>query len=104
MKNMPNIPGYCFTKSILVTKGLSGDRKYYLETGDGKRFLVRIAKRSEYERKQSAYRLLEEAVKIGVFVPEPVDFGYCLPYIMQEVPLPPLSGRNILLPNVWMRS
>lgn len=77
MKNMPNIPGYCFTKSIPVTKGLSGDRKYYLETEDGKRFMVRIAKKSEYERKQSAYRLLEEAAKIGVFVPDPVDFGYC---------------------------
>ena len=77
MKNMPNIPGYCFTKCIPITKGLSGDRKYYLETEDGKRFLARIAKKSEYERKQSVYRLLEEAAKMGEFVPEPVAFGYC---------------------------
>ena len=43
MKNMTGIPGYSFVKMSLITKGLSGDKKFYLETEDGQRFLARIS-------------------------------------------------------------
>lgn len=74
---MPNIPGYNFKKIKPITDGLSGDRKYYLETEDGQRLLARIAKESEYERKQSVFRLLIKAAEAGLCIPEPIDFGYC---------------------------
>ena len=38
MKNMVGIPGCRFTKIRLITEGLSGDQKFYLEAEDGQRF------------------------------------------------------------------
>lgn len=77
MKNMVSIPGYRFTKISLITKGLSGDKKFYLETEDGQRFLVRISECSKYERKMAEYKLLQKVSKIGIPMPVPEGFGYC---------------------------
>ncbi len=43
MKVMTEIPGYRFVKANLITKGLSDDKKFYLETEEGERFLARIS-------------------------------------------------------------
>lgn len=77
MKNMTGIPGYSFIKMRLITKGLSGDKKFYLETEDGQRFLARISEGLEYERKKTEYELLMKVSKIGIPAPTPVGFGYC---------------------------
>lgn len=77
MKNMAGIPGYSFIKMHLITKGLSGDKKFYLETEDGQRFLARISEGLEYERKKTEYELLMKVSKIGIPAPTPVGFGYC---------------------------
>ena len=42
MKDMIGIAGFCFIKAKDITKGLSGDRKFYLETENGEYFLARI--------------------------------------------------------------
>lgn len=77
MKNMAGIPGYSFIKMRLITKGLSGDKKFYLETEDGQRFLARISEGLEYERKKTEYELLMKVSKIGIPAPTPAGFGYC---------------------------
>lgn len=77
MEDIVSIQGYRFIKTKLIKKGISGDRKYYLETADGKRFLARISASSEYERKKAVYELLLKAGKIGLPMSMPVDFGYC---------------------------
>lgn len=75
---MVEIPGYHFVKTSFITKGLSGDKKYYLETDDGQRFLARISERSEYERKKAEYRLLQTVkCRTGIPMPVPLGFGYC---------------------------
>ena len=71
MKNMAGIPGYSFIKMHLITKGLSGDKKFYLETEDGQRFLARISEGLEYERKKTEYELLMKVSKIGIPAPTP---------------------------------
>lgn len=76
-EHIASIQGYRFTRTELIAKGLSGDRKYYLETADGKRLLARISDSSEYERKKAAYELMLKASGIGLPMPVPVDFGYC---------------------------
>ena len=38
METIIEIPGFRFIKAKDITKGLSGDRKYYLETEKGERF------------------------------------------------------------------
>ena len=77
MKDMAGIPGYSFTKMRLITKGLSGDKKFYLETEDRQRFLARISECLECERKKTAYELLMKVSKIRIPAPTPVGFGYC---------------------------
>lgn len=77
MKDITGIPGFCFTKTKVVTKGLSGDRKFYLETENGERFLARITECTKYERKKAVYELLKEVSKIGIPMPMPIEFGYC---------------------------
>ena len=77
MKNMVGIPGCRFTKIRLITEGLSGDQKFYLEAEDGQRFLARIGACTRYERKKAAYKLLQKVSKIGIPMPAPKGFGYC---------------------------
>lgn len=77
MEDMAGIPGYRFTKISLITKGLSDDKKFYLETEDGQRFLARISECSKYERKRDEYELLQKVSKIGIPIPAPKGFGYC---------------------------
>lgn len=74
---MAEIPGYSFTKIRHISKGLSSDKKFYLETEDEQRFLARISECLEYERKKTEYKLLQEVSKIGIPAPTPVAFGYC---------------------------
>lgn len=77
MNDMAKIPGYRFVKMRHITKGLSGDRKFCVETEEGKRFLARINDCSEYLRKGAEYGLLQKVSKIGIPMPEPIGFGYC---------------------------
>lgn len=77
METMVSIPGHRFVKVKPITKGLSGDRKFYLETEEGNRFLARISDFSEYERKLSEYELLQKVSKTGVSMPLPIAFGRC---------------------------
>ncbi len=77
MKDMVGIPGYRFVKTCPITKGLSGDEKFYLETDDGQRFLARISARSKYDRKSAQYKLLQKVSEIGIPMPAPVGFGTC---------------------------
>lgn len=77
MKNITGIPGFCFTKTKVVTKGLSGDRKFYLETENGERFLARITECKKYERKKAVYEVMQKVSKIGIPMPMPIEFGYC---------------------------
>ena len=41
-----------FSKVKEIEKGMSGDRKYYIETRDGKKLLLRITDISNYETKK----------------------------------------------------
>ncbi len=60
-----------------ISKGMSGDRKYYVETIEGKKLLLRIAEVSNYETKRKDYDFLLSLNKAGLPVPKAVDFGTC---------------------------
>ena len=80
-----NLPGGCqdikyyesFVKIEPINKGLSSDKKYYIETSDGKRFLLRIADISEYEHKKTLFNMMQRVVVLDIPMPNPVDFGLC---------------------------
>lgn len=64
-------------KFDLVTEGLSDDKKYHIETLDGKQFLLRVSNISEYERKKTIFDIMKKADDLGVPMCRPVDFEIC---------------------------
>ncbi len=60
-----------------IEKGMSGDRKYYIETRDGKKLLLRITDISNYEAKKKDYDFLLLVNKADLPVPKAIDFGLC---------------------------
>lgn len=75
---MIDVQGFdMFIKIEPVNKGWSADKKYYIETVDGKRLLLRVADISEYDRKKSEYGMMERLAALGVPMSLPVAFGVC---------------------------
>ena len=60
-----------------VTEGLSGDRKFHVETSDGGHFLLRLSAGTEYERKKTAFDRMRKADSIGIPMCRPAAFGSC---------------------------
>ncbi len=75
---MKDIKGYhTFAKIEFVNKGWSRDRKYYIETADGRRLLLRLADISLYDNKKAEFEMMKRAAALGVPMSQPVDFGTC---------------------------
>ena len=66
-----------FSKVNEISKGMSGDRKYYIETRDGKKLLLRITDISNYDTKKKDYDFLLSVNKADLPVPKAIDFGVC---------------------------
>jgi serine/threonine-protein kinase len=66
-----------FKKIEPIDKGLSSDRKYYVETDDGQRLMLRISGTEEYERKKAEFEMMGRVYELGVLTSQPVDFGLC---------------------------
>ena len=76
--NLTDIPAYStFTKIKLLNKGWSSDKKFYIETADGQRLLLRVADIAEYGRKKAEYEMMQKVAALGVPMSQPVDFGVC---------------------------
>ncbi len=60
-----------------IEKGMSGDRKYYIQTKDGKKFLLRISEKSNYAIKKKDYEFLLSLNKAKLPIPTAIDFGMC---------------------------
>jgi len=58
-------------------KGWSSDRKYYIETDDGHKLLIRLADITQYERKVAEYESVVAIHKLGLEMSQPVGFGTC---------------------------
>lgn len=77
-KDMQDIKSYyTFVKIEPVNKGWSSDKKYYIETVDGRKLLLRVADISEYDRKKAEFERMQQVAALGVPMSQPVDFGTC---------------------------
>jgi len=75
---MKDIPGFNnYTKIDLIDIGLSKDKKYYIETADRKRLILRISDISEYDSKKAAYERMKYMDKHEIPMSRPIDFGVC---------------------------
>lgn len=66
-----------FEKIILINKGWSSDKKYYIETTTNEKLLLRITDISEYDEKKSEFERMTQFAEIGLPISQPVDFGIC---------------------------
>lgn len=66
-----------FEKIILINKGWSSDKKYYIETTTNEKLLLRITDISEYDQKKSEFERMTHFAEIGLPISQPVDFGIC---------------------------
>ena len=75
---MTDIKNYeTFVKIEPINKGWSSDKKYYIETADGQRMLLRVSDIEEYDRKKAEYSMMERVYALGVLTPQPLGFGLC---------------------------
>jgi len=74
-KDIPNHES--FIKIEAINKGVSSDAKYYVETVQGQRYLLRISNIESYERKKIMYDMMVRVASLGVSLSIPVDFGIC---------------------------
>lgn len=73
-----DIPGYdTFTKIEPLNKGWSPDKKYYIETKDARKLLLRVADTDELDRKKAEYNALGKTAELDVYTPRPCGFGLC---------------------------
>ena len=73
-----DIPDFdSFVKIELIEKGQSNDKKYYIETSDNRRMLLRVTDIGEFARKKAEYEMLERIYALGILTPQPYEFGLC---------------------------
>jgi serine/threonine-protein kinase len=76
--DMTEIPLYnTFTKIEPIHKGMSGDKKYYIETVNGKHLLLRVADITEYNQKKLELEVMKNMATLNIPMSLPVDFGVC---------------------------
>ena len=60
-----------------IQKGWSNDKKYCITDETGKRFLLRVSDRSEYDAKQSEFMMMQRVASLGIPMCQPLKFGIC---------------------------
>lgn len=75
MRSIPNFD--TFVKVEPINKGWSGDKKYYIETKEGQRLLLRVSDISAYEEKQHEFAIMKKMSAAGIKMSLPLSFGVC---------------------------
>ena len=78
-------------KSITpISKGWSSDKKYLVETVDGKLQLLRISDIDAYENKKKEYEIITKYSQLGINMSMPIEFGTCN------------EGKNVYMLLSWI--
>lgn len=75
MRDIPNFD--TFVKVKPIHKGWSGDKKYYVETKDEERLLLRVSDVLAYETKQHEFEIMKKMSDAGIKMSSPISFGVC---------------------------
>ena len=77
MIKIPNCEN--FVKIEPINKGwvVDNEKKFYIETNDGQRLLLRITDASEYENIKTKFEMLELLAGLNISMSRPINFGFC---------------------------
>ena len=73
-----------------ISKGWSIDKKYLVETADGKMQLLRISDIDAYEAKKKEYEIITKYSQLGINMSMPIEFGICN------------EGKNVYMLLSWV--
>jgi aminoglycoside phosphotransferase (APT) family kinase protein len=73
-----------------ISKGWSSDKKYLVETADGKLQLLRISDIEAYEAKKKEYEIITKYSQLGINMSMPIEFGICN------------EGKNVYMLLSWV--
>lgn len=74
-----------------ISKGWSRDKKYLVETVDGKLQLLRISDIDAYEYKKKEYEIITKYSRLGINMSMPIEFGTCN------------EGKNVYMLLSWVK-
>ena len=78
---MTDIKNYeTFIKIEPINKGYSGQKKYYIETADSRRLLLKISDADGYwgyESKKKVFNIMKKFAVLNIQMCDPIDFGLC---------------------------
>jgi len=95
MVDVNNIPdSKHWLKTEFIDKGWSADKKYYIETDDGRKLVIRLADISQYERKKTEYETMVVIYNLDIDMSQPIDFGTCSNNKMVYILLSWLEGES----------
>ncbi|MDV4151924.1 phosphotransferase [Clostridium sp. AL.422] len=66
-----------WSKIDKINKGWSNDIKYYIETEDNQKLVLRISSIDKYEEKKKEYEVICKYSKLGFEMSKPISFGIC---------------------------
>lgn len=72
-----------------ISKGWSSDKKYLVETADGKLQLLRISDIEAYEAKKKEYEIITKYSQLGINMSMPIEYGQWLKSITFKLPIIP---------------
>ena len=73
-----DIKDFCTWKSVeKITLGWSSDEKYYIESIDQKKYVLRLSSIERYEQKKKEFDIINQLSHVGFTMSYPVDFGIC---------------------------
>jgi len=81
-------------KTEFINKGWSADKKYYIETDDGRKLIIRLADISQYEKKKTEYETMVVLYNLDIDMSQPMDFGTCANGEMVYILLSWLEGES----------
>lgn len=68
---------HTFEKIEKIEKGWSSDRKFYIETYENKRLLLKVADISNYQQKKFEFEMMNKVYDLNVVMSKPIEFGTC---------------------------
>lgn len=60
-----------------INKGWSDDTKYYIETSDHQKLLLRLSDRDHDALKKSEFEMMRKCSELGFTMSEPISYGVC---------------------------
>ena len=60
-----------------ISKGWSADKKYFIESKTGEKYLLRVNPIEYLARKEKEFNIIEDVYKLEINMSKPIDFGIC---------------------------